>query len=85
MNQNLRVNKTNFHMKGFALGLALIQRRNATQKLPIGRVWTKDHIFLYRLNRLLGLDSSLDSLRQEHYDISCVHTNTQEQRLSKGW
>ena len=30
MNQNLRVNKTNFHVKGFALGLALKQRRNAT-------------------------------------------------------
>ena len=34
MNQNLRVNKTNFHMKGFALGLALKQRRNATRKSP---------------------------------------------------
>ena len=32
MNQNLRVNKTDFHMKGFALGLALKQRRKATQK-----------------------------------------------------
>ena len=29
------VNKTNFHMKGFALGLALKQRRNATWKSPI--------------------------------------------------
>ena len=35
MNQNLHVNKTNFHMKGFALGLALTQRRNATWKSPI--------------------------------------------------
>ena len=35
MNPNLRVNKTNFHMKGFAPGLALKQRRNATRKLPI--------------------------------------------------
>ena len=33
--QNLRVNETNFHMKGFALGLALKQRRNATRKSPI--------------------------------------------------
>ena len=33
MNQNLSVNKTNFRMKGFALGLA--QRRNATRKSPI--------------------------------------------------
>ena len=35
MNHNLRVNKTNFYMKGFALGLALKQRRNATRKSPI--------------------------------------------------
>ena len=38
MNQNLRVNKTNFHMKGFALGLALKQRRNATQKSPVDNI-----------------------------------------------
>ena len=35
MNQNFHVNKANFHMKGFALGLALKQRRNATRKSPI--------------------------------------------------
>ena len=35
MNQNLGVNKTNFHMKVFALGLALKQRRNVTRKLTI--------------------------------------------------
>ena len=35
MNQNLRVNKTNFHIKDFAIGLALKQRRNETRKLPI--------------------------------------------------
>ena len=29
------MNKTNFHMKGFTLGLALKQRQKATQKLPI--------------------------------------------------
>ena len=29
------VNKTSFHMKGFARGLALKQRRNATRKSPI--------------------------------------------------
>ena len=33
---HLHVNKTNFHMKGFALGLALKQRRKATRKSPIG-------------------------------------------------
>ena len=32
---HLHVNKTNFHMKGFALGLALKQRRKATLKSPI--------------------------------------------------
>ena len=35
MNQKLHVSKTNFHMKGFALGLALKQRRKATRKLSI--------------------------------------------------
>ena len=30
----MRVNKTNFHMKGFALGLALKQRRNVNRKSP---------------------------------------------------
>ena len=34
MNQNLHVNKTNFHVKGFAPGLTLKQRQNATQKSP---------------------------------------------------
>ena len=38
MNQNLRVNKTNFHIKGFALGLALKQRGNATRKSPIEKI-----------------------------------------------
>ena len=32
---HLHVNKTNFHRKGFALGLALKQRRKATRKSPI--------------------------------------------------
>ena len=32
---HLHVNKTSFHMKGFALGLALKQRRKATRKSPI--------------------------------------------------
>ena len=35
MTQNVRVNKTNFHIKGFALGLALKQKRKATRKSPI--------------------------------------------------
>ena len=32
---HLHVNKTDFHMKGFALGLALKQRRKATRKWSI--------------------------------------------------
>ena len=36
MNQDLRVNKTTFHIKGFALGLTLKQRRKVTRKSPIG-------------------------------------------------
>ena len=32
---HLHVNKTNFHMKGIALGLALKQRWKATEKSPI--------------------------------------------------
>ena len=32
---HLHVNKTNFQMKGFALGLTLKQRRKATRKSPI--------------------------------------------------
>ena len=32
---HLHVNKTNFHMKGFELGLALKQRRKATRKWAI--------------------------------------------------
>ena len=35
MNQNLRVNKINFHMEGFGLGLPLKQMRKATRKSPI--------------------------------------------------
>ena len=38
MNQNLHVNKTNFHMKGFTPGLALKQRGKATRKSPIDRL-----------------------------------------------
>ena len=32
---HLHVNKTNFHMKGFTLGLALKQRQKTTWKSPI--------------------------------------------------
>ena len=35
---HLHVNKTNFHMKGFALGLTLKQRQKATRKLSIRKM-----------------------------------------------
>ena len=38
---HLHVNKTNFHMKDFALGLALKRRQKATRKLPICMVTVK--------------------------------------------
>ena len=44
MNHNLRANKTNFDMKGLALGLALKQRRNATWKSPV--VMAKVKVFI---------------------------------------
>ena len=37
---HLHVNKTEFHMKGFALGLALKQRRTATRLLHLVRTCT---------------------------------------------
>ena len=40
---HLHVNKTNFYMKGFALGLALKQRWKATQKSPIV-LWSEQNI-----------------------------------------
>ena len=36
MNQHLHVNKSNFDMKDFALGLTLKQRHKTTQKWSIG-------------------------------------------------
>ena len=35
---HLQVNKTNFHVKGFTLGLALKQRQNATRKSLVSMV-----------------------------------------------
>ena len=43
MNHNLCVNKTNFHMKDFALGLALKQRRKATRKLAMAQLVGLSH------------------------------------------
>ena len=38
MNQKVCVNKTNFHVKGFAPGLALKQRGKTTRKSPIDQL-----------------------------------------------
>ena len=40
---HLHANKTHFHMKGFAPGLTLKQRRKATWKLPIVLPWFQRH------------------------------------------
>ena len=37
---HLHVNKTNFHMKGFAPEIALKQRRKATRKSPISTAFS---------------------------------------------
>ena len=41
---HLHVDKTNFNIKGFALGLALKQRRNATPKSPMETYVSKNVI-----------------------------------------
>ena len=48
MIQNLRVNKTDYHMEGFALRLALKQRRQATWKSPID---VRQQLFSFDQNR----------------------------------
>ena len=66
---HLRVNRTKFHVKGFALGLAMKQSRKATKKSPIeyqGRLidyvlhsWWKNAITKYCEKSLIS--SSLRS------------------------
>ena len=47
LHAHLHVNKTNFHIKGFALVLALKQRRKTTRKSPIKReLYPKNELFL---------------------------------------
>ena len=48
----LHVNKTNFHMKGFALGLALEQRRKATRKSLFLNVIVRSEMCSLALQRL---------------------------------
>ena len=67
--QNLRVNKTNFHMKGFAVGLALKQRWKATRKSPIyHRTWEEISApFVFNSSCL----KSLNSIAFPFSSISC--------------
>ena len=52
----MRANKTNFHMKGFALGLASKQRSKATQKSPIYLHFRKERI-LQNLSKTSSVSS----------------------------
>ena len=66
---NLHVNKTNFHKKGFALGLALKQRRNATRKSPITQSMDSSHACCYTAlsrkskNKHVSRKSTLSTLK----------------------
>ena len=50
----LHVNKTNFHMKGFALGRALKQRRKTTRKSPIANITQKMEDGFWGALRIMG-------------------------------
>ena len=54
----LHVNKTNFHMKGFALGLALEQRRKATRKSLFLNVIVRSEMCSLALQRLSCIHTS---------------------------
>ena len=71
---HLHVNKTNFHMKGFALGVALKQRRKATRKSPIvGRYLSRLHLmFKAACGMLSSTDSSVKRVRKESTKISLM-------------
>ena len=58
--QNLVHSHVNFHMKGFAPGLALKERRKTTQKSPIeAREWVhKRQQLLTSLPSLIGMFST---------------------------
>ena len=65
----LHVNKTDFHMKGFALGLALKQRRKATRKSPIDLPCTSRKI--------------LDREGIGAYVLPCSHVTLHSERLTQ--
>ena len=77
MNQNLRVNKTYFHMKGFALGLALKQKRKATRKSPI-------EILHCNLKKSLGDPKFLRNIKNEQCQkrrMAVFENNTKREGL----
>ena len=59
---HLHVNKTYFHMKGVALGLALKQRRKATRKLPILK--TLNNTLLHILLKLIRVHRPAQGARR---------------------
>ena len=69
MNQNLCVNKTNFHIKGFALGLALKQGERQLGNRPISEDFTylRGTIKNYR-----GIRIEILSLNSEYFFGRCV-------------
>ena len=71
---HLHVNKTNFHVKGFALGLALKQRRKATGKSPI-----QDCIvYLYLQEDQLGLSLlTVEQVQSEEFQKRILHHSVQ--------
>ena len=74
---HLRVNKTNFHRKGFALGLALKLRRKATRNSP--RVILAGHWRVKLGIQMAGCNKSFQNLvfalAQLHFDILSVKFN----------
>ena len=71
MDQNFHVNKTNFHMKGFALGLALKKRQKTTQKLPIHNYY----IYLNIAYRIYSNRRPLSNKRLSPINAPSTHKN----------
>ena len=61
MNHNLRVNRTNFHMKGFTLGLALKQRQSTSTPLLLAQRHTplSTHLCSIKCKEVLWLKPKL--------------------------
>ena len=87
------MNKTNFQMKGFTLGLALKQRRKATQKsVVIMLIYVKKTVFFFWTSTILShdlivaktskvlFDQFADSVSQcGHWQIAAMQMIKQEE------